>query len=91
MSLADIRQRSAGLSDTYPITASSVSRQRLAGGHRASAPQTETGGGHRASAPGDQWESDGELKRSFFSKVCVSLILIHAMTMSSNTQALGFT
>ena len=32
MSLADIRQRSAGLSDTYPITASSVSRQRLAGG-----------------------------------------------------------
>ena len=78
MSLADIRQRSAGLSDTYPITASSVSRQRLAGGHRAS-------------APGDQWESDGELKRSFFSKVCVSLILIHAMTMSSNTQGLGFT
>ena len=32
MSLADIRQRSAGLSDTYPITASSVSRQRLVGG-----------------------------------------------------------
>ena len=45
MSLADIRQRSAGLSDTYPITASSVSRQRLAGGTGPVPPRQRLAGG----------------------------------------------